>query len=409
MGDATWWLRCRSCALVRAAGSVDYVCAGCGGELVVEYAAPRVTPRAGAEGLWRWADRLPLRSSTNAVTLGEGSTPHVRLGKRIQEELGVTSAEVKCEHLNPTGSFKDRIASVAVSLAVERGLSGLAGTSSGNGGAAAAAYAARAGLPLTLFSLSDVAPQKLLQIRSLGGRVLLVEGLGHDASATERAATAVARHSAANGVMPFLTGGRYSPEAMEGAVTIAYEIAEDRPATTVVYCPVGGGGLLSALGRGFLAQAPHVRLVGVQPRGCATLSLALRGDLSGLPGPVTTTVSGLQVGVLFDGPGAVEAITGSGGHLTEVDDDAIAAAQRLLAREDGILVEPAGATALAGALADARSGLLRSDDHVVLVATGAGWKDTAALQQLLADSSGMVQPVPVIRADQIEEVLGERR
>ena len=120
-------------------------------------------------------------------------------------------------------------------------------------------------------------------------------------------------------------------------------------------------------------------------------------------------MSGLQVGVLFDGPGAVEAITGSGGHLTEVDDDAIAAAQRLLAREDGILVEPAGATALAGALADARSGLLRSDDHVVLVATGAGWKDTAALQQLLADSSGMVQPVPVIRADQIEEVLGERR
>ena len=83
----------------------------------------------------------------------------MRLGKRIQEELGVTSAEVKCEHLNPTGSFKDRIASVAVSLAVERGLSGLAGTSSGNGGAAAAAYAARAGLPLTLFSLSDVAPQ----------------------------------------------------------------------------------------------------------------------------------------------------------------------------------------------------------------------------------------------------------
>jgi len=209
-------------------------------------------------------------------------------------------------------------------------------------------------------------------------------------------------------VMPFLTGGRYSPEAMEGAVTIAYEIAEERPATTVVYCPVGGGGLLSALGRGFRAQAPHVRLVGVQPRGCATLSRALRGDLSGLPGPVTTGVSGLQVGVLFDGPGSVEAITQSGGHLTEVDDDAIAAAQRLLAREEGILVEPAGATALAGALADAASGLLRSDDHVVLLATGAGWKDTASLQHLVSDVRGSAPPVPVITIDQIEEVLGER-
>ena len=408
MGEATWWLRCRSCALIRAAGSVDYLCAGCGGELVVEYHAQSVTSRPGAKGLWRWADRLPMGAAAKAITLGEGGTPQVRLGTRIHEELGVAVAEVKCEHLNPTGSFKDRIAAVAVSVAVERGLSGLAGTSSGNGGAAAAAYAARSGLSLTLFSLSDVAPQKLLQIRALGGRVLLVEGLGHDAGATERAATAVARHSAAYAVMPFLTGGRFSPEAMEGAVTMAYEIAEDAPSTTVVYCPVGGGGLLSALGRGFRAQSPHVRLVGVQPRGCATLSLALKGDLSGLPGSVITTVSGLQVGVLFDGPGAVEAITGSGGHLTEVDDEEILAAQRILAREDGILVEPAGATALAGALADARSGLLRADDHVVLIATGAGWKDTAALQQLLADSSGIVEPVPVITVDQIEEVLGER-
>ncbi|CAB4925443.1 unannotated protein [freshwater metagenome] len=408
MDDATWWLRCRSCAVLRVPGSVDYVCAGCGGELVVEYAAPSATPRAGITGLWRWGDRLPLRSAAHIITLGEGGTPQVRLGTRIHQELGVASAEVKCEHLNPTGSFKDRIASVAVSLAAERGLSGLAGTSSGNGGAAAAAYTARSGMPLTLFSLSDVAPQKLLQIRALGGRVLLVQGLGHDGSATMRAATAVARHSAEKGVMPFLTGGRYSPEAMEGAVTIAYEIAEDRPATTVVYCPVGGGGLLSAIGRGFRAQAPHVRLVGVQPRGCATLSRAMRGDFSGLPGPVTTGVSGLQVGVLFDGPGSVEAITQSGGHLTEVDDDAIAAAQRLLAREEGILVEPAGATALAGALADAARGLLRSDDHVVLVATGAGWKDTASLQHLLSDAGGLVPSVPVITIDEIEEVLGER-
>lgn len=404
-----WRLRCRSCGAAREPGSLRYDCTSCGGELVVEYAAPRPEPVTAVSGLWRWAARLPVRQPSRAISLGEGGTPLVPLGERALKSLGVESAEVKCEHLNPTGSFKDRIAAVAVTLAVERGLAGLAGTSSGNGGAAAAAYAARAGLPLTLFSLSDVAAPKLLQIRALGARVMLVEGIGHDARSTETAANAVARHAAEQGVLPFLTGGRYSPEAMEGAATIAYEIAEARPSTTVVYCPVGGGGLVSALGRGFAAVAGHVRVVAVQPSGCATLALALAGDLSGLPGSVTTHVSGLQVAVLFDGPGAVEAVSRSGGHLTEVDDEAIDEAQRLLARDEGLLVEPAGATAFAGALADAREGRLSPADRVVLVATGAGWKDAAALERLVAtDGGGVAPPVTVISPDDIEGVLRER-
>lgn len=403
VGRDHWELRCRACGRTRAPGPLRYSCETCGGELVVDYTTSRVAPVEGVSGMWRWRDRLPVRDPARAVSLGEGGTPLVPLGDRARSLLGVESAEVKCEHLNPTGSFKDRIASVGVTLAVERGLAGLAGTSSGNGGAAAAAYAARAGLPLTLFSLSDVAPQKLLQIRALGARVLLVDGIGHDAGSTRTAARAVADHAAQHGVLPFLTGGAYSPEAMEGAATIAYEIAEARPSTTVVYCPVGGGGLLSALGRGFRAAADGVRIVAVQPSGCATLRRALHGDFSGLPGPVTTRVSGLQVAVLFDGPGAAEAVTGSSGHLTEVDDADVDEAQRLLAREDGLLVEPAGATALAGALADARAGRLGPDDRVVLVATGAGWKDSGALERLVATDGA--PEVTVITAQDIEGVL----
>jgi threonine synthase len=383
MTSGSYWLACRRCGSTRPAGPIDYRCAMCSGELTVRFAERSALTVAGT-GMWRFIERLPVSEPAAVVSLGEGDTPVVGLGESTRRLLGVQSAGLKCEHLNPTGSFKDRIASVAVSIAVERGLPGLAGTSSGNGGAAAAAYCARAGLPLTLLSLSDVAPQKLLQIRSFGAQVLIVGGLGHDAASTEAAAMAVAEHAAAAGVFPFLTGGRYSPEAMEGAKTIAYEIAEQVPQATVVYAPVGGGGLVAALGRGFAEVAaagrPIPRIVAVQPRGCATLRAALTGNFDGLDGLCTSTISGLQVAQLFDGYGAVEAITDTGGYLVEVDDADVWSAQRLLARDSGLLLEPAGATALAGALADSAN--LGAEDQVVVLGTGAGYKDSAALAQL---------------------------
>lgn len=355
--------------------------------------------------MWRWSSWLPVAEDSPVVSLGEGATPLIPLQGETARPLG-EAVWLKCEHQNPTGSFKDRVAAVAVTIARERALRGLVGTSSGNGGAAAAAYCARAGLPLTLFALSDVVPQKLLQIRALGARVVLVDGLGHDARATEKVATAVAGHAAAAGCFPFLTGGRYSPEAMEGAKTIAHEVMADAPDVTLVYAPVGGGGLLSALGRGF-AEAWRVhgrapRVVGVQPEGCATLRRALAGDAGGLPGPCTTSISGLQVAQLFDAAGAVEAMTGTGGHVTEVTDDQVFAAQRILARECGVLVEPAGATALAGLLADARAGRVGPAERVVVIGTGAGYKDAGALARLTDAGE-----VPTTDVSRIAEVLDE--
>lgn len=159
-------------------------------------------------GVWRYRDRLPLHDPANIVSLGEGATPLVELTGAVS---GIASVQVKCEHLNPTGSFKDRIASVALSIVRERGLAGCVGTSSGNGGAAAAAYASRAGVPAALFALADTAAPKLRQIRALGARVHLVDGLGHDAAATDSAATTIAAIAADRGLMPLLTGGRFSP------------------------------------------------------------------------------------------------------------------------------------------------------------------------------------------------------
>jgi threonine synthase len=395
-------LLCRGCTATRERGSLDYRCHICGGEFVVRIGEPRSGPAYSDVGMWRDSAWLPVDDRGAVVSLGEGDTPVVDLDAAA--ELHIGSVAMKCEHLNPTGSFKDRIASVAVSLAVERGVTGLVGTSSGNGGAAAAAYCARAGLALTLFALSDVVPQKLLQIRAFGARVFLVDGLGHDATATETAATTISQHAAAAGLFPFLTGGRYSPEAMEGAKTIAHELARQRPETTVVYAPVGGGGLLAGLGRGFAEVARSgqrvPRLVAVQPKGCATLAAALRGDMRGLSGDCDTTISGLQVAQLFDAFGAVDAIDAGNGHVIEVSDAQVHAAQAVLARSDGLLVEPAGATAYAGARADAERGALDPADRVIVIGTGAGYKDTGALQQLAG-----LEALPRVGPARIREVL----
>lgn len=398
----TFWLQCRTCGERRAAGSVDYRCTACGGELVVRYAA--VGPVDDAQpGMWRYRSRLPVTDEVEPVWLGEGGTPLVPLAGPTAVATGAHVA-VKCENLGPTGSFKDRIAAVAATLARHRGLRGLAGTSSGNGGAAAAAYATRAGLPLQLFALSGVPAEKLAQLRALGARVAVVEGVGYDAATTEATARTVAERAAAAGVFPFLTGGRFSPEAMEGAKTIAYEIVEQHPDVDAIYAPVGGGGLLAALGRGLaeLRTLGHrvPRLVAVQPRGCATLARALAGDPSGLDGPVTSAISGLQVGILFDPTGAPEAVRSTGGHLVEVDDDDIYRAQELLVHEDGVLVEPAGATAFAGLVADARAGRVTPGSRTVVVATGAGFKDGRALAKLAGDAE-----VPHIELDRLEEFL----
>jgi threonine synthase len=352
--------------------------------------------------MWRYRDRLPVVDASNIVTLGEGGTPLLDLSATLGRELGLGGLHLKAEDRNPTGSFKARIASVAASLLRERGLAGLVGTSSGNGGAAAAAYAAAAGSRAVLFTLSDTVPVKLLEITAVGGVAYRVEGVGHDAASTSSVADAIARAAASTDHYPMLTGFHYAPEAMTGVETIAYELVEEHPALTVVYAPVGGGGLLTGLGRGFAREGARVRLVGVHPAGAIALRLALEGRAGGMAGPVTTAISGLQMAVLYDADGAVAAVRDSGGHAASVSDDAVRLAQSRLAREHGILVEPAGATALAGVIADAGAGRLGHDDRVAVILTGAGYKDLAALQVVAGATE-----VPTLPPAGVEAVLAQ--
>lgn len=319
----------------------------------------------------------------HCLTLGEGGTPLIDVSAHFSSRIGGARVLVKAEHLNPTGSFKDRIAAVAASIIHERGLRGAVGTSSGNGGAAIATYGAAFGFPVVLLTLPDAPREKLAQIIAAGATMVPVDGLGVDSASTDLVANAVSDRAAQAGWLPFLTGARFAPEIMAGAAAISAELAEQCPEATAVYAPVGGGGLVSSLGRGYDAvegRAP--RLVAVQPTGSPTVRAALAGRST--IGSSTTSISGLQVAVLFDD--VLPWIDGERG-LVEVDDESVAGIQRDLARA-GVYVERAGAIALAGAIADAEQ--FDESDTVIVIATGAGWKQPS---DFMTDHRALDAPV----------------
>jgi threonine synthase len=231
-------------------------------------------------------------------------------------------------------------------------------------------------LPVTLLVVPGAPPAKLMQLRCFGARVLELRGLGFEAAGTLAAAEEVVRVATRNNLLPFVTARRFSPEAMDGAKTISYELGERVPEVDVVYLPVGGGGLLASAWQGFLDRASQLdrapRLVAEQPNGSATVRRALAGAPALLDEPVTTSVSGLQMGALFDTADVVDAIRSSGGHLVEVTDQEVWDAQARLAHAAGTLVEPARAVALAGATADAAAGRFEGSETVVCSAPAPG-------------------------------------
>ena len=215
--------------------------------------------------MWRFAELLEIDRS-RFVGLGEGDTPLLAATCTQLAVAGGPKICFKAEYQNPTGSFKDRIAAMAAAIIDRDGLLGAVGTSSGNGGAAIAAFGARAGFPVGLFTVSGIVDGKLQQILAHGARANIVAELGSTFEGVEDVAQSIAAMAADRGWLAFLTGGRYAPEAMRGAETIAYELIEQRSTATAIYAPVGGGGLLASIWRGVptnrprrLGSAPHRR------------------------------------------------------------------------------------------------------------------------------------------------------
>jgi threonine synthase len=312
-------------------------------------------PRPLAE---RYADRLPLDTTTPIVTLGEGGTPLLP-APRLSERLGL-DLWLKWEGANPTGSFKDRGMTVAVSLAVAEGARAIVCASTGNTAASAAAYAARAGLPaLVLQPAGAVALGKLAQARALGARLLEVRGSFDEALAAARELGERGTHVLVNSL---------NPHRLEGQKTAAFEIVEElgQP-PDVLALPYGGGGNTCAYARGFEqagAGLPRILAVEASER-AATAASAIR---------IADPVHARQV---------EDALARTGGSVVTVSDEAILEAWRLLAHEEGLFCEPASAAGVAG-LAGAR---LERGSRVVCVITGHGLKDPEA--------AGRLSPPPV--------------
>jgi threonine synthase len=399
-------LACTSCDW-RSEDADLSACPDCGAIIDLRYASPNIPRQGGLPGIWRYAGHLPIAAPERAVSLGEGGTP-LLASVRLGDELGVPDLHFKIEGANPTGSYKDRIAAVGIARLVELGKRAWAATSSGNAGAAIAAYGVRAGLDGYLFTLEKAARAKIAQILAYGPRVFAVERLGYDPLVEQATWRNISAICEANGWGMLVTARRFSPHAMEGVKTIAYEICEQLGGPPdLVYVPVGGGGLLSASWKGFaewhaagsIDRLP--RMVAAQPLGCDGITQAWQAGRAVEPiDGCASTISGLQLTAPPDGDLVLRALRESGGWATSVPDEATYAAQADLAAREGIFAEPAAAITLAALRADLASGRLRGGERVVCLLTGVGFKDAGALQRMAEGRA--VQPI------RSEEILGMR-
>jgi threonine synthase len=308
-----------------------------------------------------YRDRLPVAAGTPVVTLLEGGTPLVH----AQELSRRTGCDVwlKVEGANPTGSFKDRGMTVAITQAVAHGNRAVICASTGNTSASAAAYAVRAGLTCAvLVPRGKIALGTLAQALVHGARLLEVDG-GFDDCLT--LARDLSEH------YPVALVNSVNPDRIEGQKTAAFETCDVLGAAPDVHClPVGNAGNITAYWRGYVEYGlGRPRMFGFQAAGAAPIVAGQRVDRP------TTIATAIRIGNPASWTSAVAARDESGGLIAAVTDREILAAYRLLARSEGVFVEPASAASVAGLLAAAADGRLSAGSTVVCTVTGNGLKD----------------------------------
>ena len=334
--------------------------------------------------LREYADRLGVTETSTVVTLGEGGTPLIPAASLS----AMTGAKVfvKFEGMNPTGSFKDRGMTVALSRAVEHGAQAVICASTGNTSASAAAYAAHAGITAAvLVPEGKIAMGKLSQAVIHGGRLIQVRGNFDDC-------LEIARELAEG--YPVHLVNSVNPDRIDGQKTAAYEIVSQlRDAPDFHFIPVGNAGNYTAYTRGYREEAERgvstrvPRMFGFQAEGSAPL---VRGEVVKNP---ETIASAIRIGNPASWELALEARDATDGWFGAIDDERILIAQKLLADTVGVFVEPASAISVAGLLDRAEAGVVPAGATVVLTVTGHGLKDP---QWALRNADGTeVQPVVV--------------
>jgi threonine synthase len=354
--------------------------------VVYDYDAIRgsVTRRkieAGPLSMWRYADLLPA-AAEGAVSLGAGFTPLVR-ADRLAAELGLRELWIKNDTLNPTGSFKDRVVSVALTKAQELGFKVAACASTGNLANSVAAHAAHAGMESVVFIPADLEAGKVVTTAVFGGRLIAVEGNYDDVN---RLCAELAGEHPSWAFVNVNVRTYYA----EGSKTLAFETAEQLgwQAPDHVVVPVASGSQLTKVAKGFkelwsvglLDEEPHVRISGAQAAGCSPVATAFAAGRDVVkPVKPDTIAKSLAIGNPADGPYAIDAVRSSGGGFGCVTDDEVVAGIRLLARTEGIFAETAGGVTIASLVQLVDSGVVRPDERVVALVTGNGLKTIEAV------------------------------
>ena len=327
-----------------------------------------------SRGIWAYDRLLPVDPATPRITLGEGHTPLVR-ASGLEACLGLESLWVKNEAQNPTGSLKDRIAAVVVDKALEASAEAAIVISSGNMAASVAAYGSAAGLKTMVIVSPSINEEKLLPIRTLGGRVIRVRGTSADR--IDLCLRAGEHYGWYNTTSP------YNPYGAHGAKTTAYEIfAQGGPDFDWIILPVGFACTIVGLWKGFqdLSQLGLIDrlpgLVAVQPVGSPSLVKAFeRGLREAVPGPQDTIAGGISQVATPNSVLALEALRESHGAAVAVTDEELLDSIALLAQKTGIYAEPSGVAALPGLQSLIAAGTIKPHHKVLLLVTGSGLKD----------------------------------
>lgn len=378
-------LKCRECGKEYPPIRI-HACEDCFGPLDVVYRIDAIEldrnsfekrPRT----LWRYKELLPIKDETNIVDLGAGLTI-LHKCKRLGETLGLKKLYIKDDTVNPTGSFKDRPATVAVSKAVELGYKAVGCASTGNLAAATAAHAARAGIPCYVFIPWNLEANKIMQATTYGARIIAVKGTYDEAN---RLAT-----QASDDYDWALVNINIRSYYVEGSKTLVYETCEqlDWKAPENIIIPMGSGALLCSISRGLkqfkdigLIDELKTKVIGAQPQGCSPIVTAFKSnsdEVIPIEQPQTIAES-LAIGDPGDGVYALKAIRESGGVAESATDEEIIEGIKLLAKTEGIFAEPAGGVTIAVLKKLIESGQIPRDEEVVCCVTGNGFKSSETI------------------------------
>ena len=375
-------LECSVCGKQRPAGQIHNLCE-CGGPLLVRYdldraraTFPRESLRNAPSTMWRYAPMLPVQEPSAITSLGEGWTPLVKTS-RLGARLGADHLWVKDEGVNPTGSFKARGLSCAISMCRQLGVKKVAVPSAGNAAGATAAYAAAAGLEAHIFMPQDVPQSNFIECKATGAHVTLVDGLISDCGRI------VAQRKDAEGWFEVST--LKEPYRIEGKKTMGYELAEQMDFTLpdAIFYPAGGGvgmiGMWKAFAEmealGWIGPA-RPKMIAVQAEGCPPIVRAFeRGQAkSEFYEGAETVASGLRVPKALGDFLVLNAIRESGGTAVAVSDNEILDSSLAIAHDEGMFIAPEGGACVAALSKLLASGFLKQNERIVIYNTGSGLK-----------------------------------